>query len=185
MPDNNTTAPGGQDAAPGGQGNVSQQPAQGAANWESVLAGLPEEAKGLYEQHISGLKNAFEGEKERRRELSERLQEATSQLEAGSKARDQLEQLQQQLEETQRKADFATEASGQGVSNVKLAYLAAQEFETFDRRGNVQWDALREAAPELFAQQPAPRGNAGNGTQAPGNRPPDIDSIIRAKVGIR
>jgi len=116
--------------------------------------------------------------------LAGQLREASQQLEAGSEARAQLEALQGELEELQRQADFATEANAQSVTNVRLAYLAAQEFDTFDRRGNVQWDALKEAAPELFRTATPPRGNAGNGTAAPGQRVPDIDAIIRRKAGV-
>lgn len=151
--------------------------------WEAILEGLPEETQTLYEQHTHGLKNALDAERQQRKDLAKQLQEASGQLEAGSKARTDLEALQARLEETERRADFATEASGQGVQNVRLAYLAAQEFETFDRRGNVQWDALKEAAPELFAQQQPTRGNAGSGTAAPGRQAPDIDALIRRRVG--
>ena len=183
MPDNNTTAPGGQDGAPGGQGNDSQQPAQDAATWESILAEMPDEQRGLYDQHISGMRNALEGEKERRRELSERLQAATNQLEAGSAVRQELEQMKAQLEETQKRADFATEAGSHAVTNVKLAYLAAQEFDLFDRRGNVQWDELRNQAPELFTQPQPARGNAGSGTSAPPSQAQDMNAHIRRMAG--
>lgn len=151
--------------------------------WESILEGLPQETRAAYDQHTQGLKHALDAERQQRKDLSTQLRDATSQLEAGSKIKADLEALQTRLEETERRADFATEASGQGVANVRLAYLAAQEFETFDRRGNVQWDALKEAAPELFAQQQPTRGNAGSGTAAPGRQAPDIDRMIRASVG--
>jgi DNA repair exonuclease SbcCD ATPase subunit len=171
---------------PGGQQTDSQQPAQDAVTWESILSELPDEHKGLYEQHVSGLKNALEGEKERRRELSERLQDATSQLEAGSEIRTQLEQLTQQLKEAERRADFVEQSMAQGVINNRLAYLAAQEVGAFDRRGNVNWQTLKEQFPELFKQPIAPRGNAGNGTGTPpSGGGPDIDAIIRARAGVR
>ena len=153
--------------------------------WEAILETLPDETQAIYESHTQGLRSALDSERQAHRDLARQLREATEQLEAGSEARNQLEALQGELEELQRQADFATEANTQGVANVRLAYLAAQEFETFDRRGNVQWDALREAAPELFRQQTTPRGNAGAGTQAPGNQAPDIDSMIRRRAGVR
>ena len=102
-----------------------------------------------------------------------------------AEARQRLETLQGELEEAQRRADFATEATGQGVANVRLAYLAATEFDTFDRRGNVQWDKLKEAAPELFRQPTPARGNAGNGTATPPGAAPDIDAMIRRRAGVR
>jgi hypothetical protein len=167
------------------QDNPQQNPpgAGEPQTWEAILEGLPEEAKGLYEQHTHGLKSALDAERQQRKDLAKQLQDASGQLEAGSKARTDLEALQARLEETERRADFATEASGHGVNNIRLAYLAAQEFETFDRRGNVQWDALKEAAPELFNQPQPARGNAGAGTTAPPQRGPDIDALIRAAAG--
>ena len=151
--------------------------------WESILEGLPEEAKGLYEQHTHGLKSALDAERQQRKDLAKQLQDAAGQLEAGSKARTDLEALQARLEETEKRADFATEASGLGIANVKLAYLAAIEFDTFDRRGNVQWDQLKEAAPELFTQPAPARGNAGSGTSAPPQPGQDMNTFIRRMAG--
>lgn len=151
--------------------------------WEAILEGLPEESKTLYDQHTQGLKHALDAERLQRKDLTAQLREATGQLEAGSKIKADLEALQGKLEETERRADFATEASGQGVNNVRLAYLAAQEFETFDRRGNVQWDQLKKAAPELFAQSAPARGNAGSGTQTPPTPAQDMNAYIRRMAG--
>ena len=151
--------------------------------WESILEGLPEEAQGLYEQHTQGLQSALKAERQQRQDLAKQLREASSQLEAGSKARQDLEALQVQLEDAQRRADFATEAGSHNVSNVKLAYLAAQEFDLFDRRGNVQWPALKEAAPELFQQPQPARGNAGSGTQTPPTPAEDMNAYIRRMAG--
>ena len=151
--------------------------------WDSILEGLPEEAKGAYEQHTQGLQSALRAERQQRQELAKQLREASSQLEAGSKARTDLEALQTQLEDAQRRADFATEAGSHSVSNVKLAYLAAQEFDLFDRRGNVQWDELKKAAPELFSQPAPARGNAGSGTQSPPTPGQDMNALIRRMAG--
>ena len=152
--------------------------------WEAILATLPEEQRALYESHTQGLQSALRTERQQRQDLAKQLREASGQLEAGSKARQDLEALQAQFEDAQRRADFATEAGGQGVSNVKLAYLAAQEFDLFDRRGNVQWDELKQQAPELFrqSQQPA-RGNAGAGTAAPPSPAADMNAFIRRAAG--
>jgi len=164
----------------------SQQTEPGAGEpqtWDSILEGLPEEAQAVYNQHTQGLKNALDAERQQRKDLAGQLRDASSQLEAGSKARVDLEALQVQLEDAQRRADFATEAGGHGVANVKLAYLAAQEFDLFDRRGNVQWDQLKEQAPELFAQPAPARGNAGSGTSAPPSQAQDMNTYIRRMAG--
>ena len=162
------------------QGTTGETP---ATTWESILEGLPEEAKGLYEQHTHGLKSALDAERQQRQDLAKQLRDASAQLDAGSAAKAQLEKLQTQLEETQRRADFATEASGQGVANVRLAYLAAQEFDLFDRRGNVRWDELKKAAPELFVQPAPARGNAGAGTATTPTPTADMNAYIRRMAG--
>ena len=178
MPTDNTNSQ--TDPQPNTQGTPGETP---TATWESILSELPEEAKGLYEQHTHGLKSALDTERQQRQDLAGQLRDASAQLEAGSEAKKKLDELQVELENAQRRADFATEAGSNGVTNVRLAYLAAQEFDTFDRRGNVQWDALKAAAPELFTAPAPARGNAGAGTQAPGRPAPDIDDLIRAAAG--
>ena len=173
MPEENNTQP----TTPGAPSET--QP----ATWESILSELPEEAQAIYVQHTQGLKNALDAERQQRKDLAGQLREASSQLEAGSKARTDLEALQARLEETEKRADFVEQSVTQGVTNARLAYLAAQEFDTFDRRGNVQWDALKEAAPELFAQPAPARGNAGSGTSAPPNPAQDMNAYIRRMAG--
>jgi hypothetical protein len=176
MPTDNGTQDNAQQDTPGTAGETP-------ATWESILSGLPDDARAAYEQHTQGLQSALKDERRQRQELAKQLRDATGQLEAGSKARQDLEALQAQLEDAQRRADFATEAGGHGVANVRLAYLAAQEFDLFDRRGNVQWSALKEAAPELFAQPQPARGNAGSGTQAPPTPAEDMNAYIRRMAG--
>lgn len=177
MPDTTNTQ---NDAQSNTQGTASEtQP----PTWDAILSGLPDDHKAAYEQHTQGLQSALKAERQQRQDLAKQLREATGQLEAGSKARQDLEALQQQLEDAQRRADFATEAGGHGVANVKLAYLAAQEFDLFDRRGNVDWPALQKAAPELFAQPAPARGNAGSGTQAPPSPQQDMNAWIRRAAG--
>ena len=177
MPTENGTQ---DNAQPNTQGTASETP---QPTWDSILQGLPEEAQGAYEQHTQGLQSALKAERQQRQDLAKQLREASSQLEAGSKARTDLEALQVQLEDAQRRADFATEAGGHGVANVRLAYLAAQEFDLFDRRGNVQWDELKTQAPELFTQPAPARGNAGSGTNAPQSPGQDMNTYIRRMAG--
>ena len=65
------------------------------------------------------------------------------------------------------------------------ADLMAQAGDLFDRRGNPDWEAIKQAAPELF-KKTAPAGNAGAGT---GSRqeysPTSMDEFIRKSAGIR
>jgi len=153
------------------------------ATWETILATLPEETQALYSTHVQGLRSARESERRAHRDLAGQLREASQQAEAGSKLKTQLEQLESQLEEQTRKADFATEATGQGVANIRLAYLAAQEFDVIDRRGIIDWKKLQVAAPELFRQSQPARGNAGAGTAAPPSPAADMNAFIRRAAG--
>lgn len=165
-------------------GQQSQQPGdQGGTSWEQVLATLPEEQRGLYEQHTQGLRSALQSERTQRGDLARQLREATAGMEEGSAARTQLEQVGAQLEDANRRADFAMDAGQHGVVNARLAYLAAVEVEAFDRRGNVNWERLREQFPELFRTNQVPAGNAGNGTGTPPPAAGGMNAFIRQQAG--
>lgn len=181
--------PEGQEAVEGGQDGGQEpggSPGQGGGtpqSWEEVLASLPQEQQALYQKDVEGLRSALETERGERKELAKQLQKASEQLEEGSELRQELEQTAARIEEAERRASFYEEAVGQGVSNPKLAFVAAQEIEAFDKRGNVNWGAIKEAFPELFRKSAPPPGNAGAGT---GGQPAgglDMDQIIRAAAG--
>ncbi len=151
--------------------------------WEGVLGTLTEEQQGLHAAHTAGLKSALDSERGQRRDLAAQLKEATKGLEEGSDARTRLEEATAALELAERKVGFAEEAVKAGVVNVRLAWLAAEEAGVFDRRGNVDWEALRGGFPELFGKKAAPAGNAGAGT---GGDPPgaaDMNAFIRRSAG--
>jgi len=168
---------------PDTSGTTQEAGGETQATWEAILETLPEETRALYESHTQGLRSALESERRAHKDLAGQLREASQQAEAGSKLKTQLEQLENQLEEQTRKADFATEATGQGVANVRLAYLAAQEFDVIDRRGIIDWKKLQTAAPELFRQSQPARGNAGAGTAAPPTPAQDMNAFIRRAAG--
>jgi hypothetical protein len=169
-----------------GQGEQGQGEGGTPATWETVLEGLPEDARALYEGHTQGLRSALESEREQRKNLARQLREATEALEEGSDARTQLETLTQTAEAAEQRAAFYEEAAGQGVKNFRLAWLAAQEIDAFDRRGNVQWESLKEAFPELFqVKQGSAPGNAGAGTQQAPSGGSDMNTIIRRGAGRR
>lgn len=163
----------------GGEGGGEQQ----ATTWEEVLATLPEAQRTMYTEHTRGLRSALDSERGQRKDLSKQLRDATEQLEAGSAARDALEKLQTSLDEAERRADFAEDAVKQGVTNPRLAWMAAQQIEAFDRRGNADWDALKTAFPELFRKPIVASANAGAGTDT---RPPagaSMNQLIRQAAG--
>lgn len=157
-----------------------QEPGQGETpqTWEDVLAGLPEPAQALFGEHIQGLRTALDSEREQRKEMSKQLQKTSQQLEKGSEVRQDLENLAAKLDEVERRAAFYEEAAAQGVSNPRLAYIAAMESELFDKRGQALWERLKDQFPELFRpHRAAPPANAGAGGQPAAGF--DMDRAIR------
>ncbi len=164
------------DQAPQGDGETPP-------TWESILEGLPEEHKTLYEGHTQGLRSALDKERDRRSELEKQVREAAGK--AKGEVQEELTRLADQLAEANRQAEFYKEAGNPeiGCTSPELALLAAEKDGLFDRRGNVDWQALKEKYPILFKQPIPPRGNAGNGTGTPPRGGPDIDAMIRARAG--
>jgi hypothetical protein len=55
------------------------------------------------------------------------------------------------------------------VKNLRLAWLAAQEYGLIDAKtGEADFAKLRQMAPELFAVKPTPTANAGSGAKQNG-----------------
>jgi len=134
----NQGAGGAPGAGNGGQGGQGNQGNGGTPTWEQVLAGLTEEQRSLYETHTQGLRGALQSERQQRQDLARDLRQATQQLQEGSDARQRLEELTGQLDAANRRAEFLADAVRPeiGCTNPALAWLAAQELDAFDRRGN-------------------------------------------------
>lgn len=150
----------------GGQGNEGT--GETAATWDTFLQSQSDEVRGLFDGHVSGLKSALASERDQHKDLARELREATEKLDKDSDARKELEALGGRLEVAEQRAAFYEDAAKPeiGCANAKLAWLAAQEIEAFDRRGNVNWDSLKKEFPELF--QVGGKGNAGSGTEGGG-----------------
>lgn len=89
-----------------------------------------------------------------------------------------------QLEASNRRASFAEESGKPeiGCTNPRVAFATAQAEGLFDARGNVNWQALKTAAPELFRVR-APEGNAGAGTGTPPAATKSMNTFIRSAAG--
>lgn len=166
-----------------GQAGTETETAQSFATWDEVAASLPEDQRGMYDEHVRGLRSALETERGQRKDLSKQLRDATDDLEEGSQAREALEALQGRLDEAEQRADFSESAVAEGVTNPRLAYLAAQQVEAFDRRGNVDWAALKTQFPELFRKPVAARVGAGAGTETPPATGQSMNQLIRQASG--
>lgn len=156
-----------------------EEPKATFADW---FEGQDEATKGLVDSHISGLKNALEGERTRRRELSDQLQEAMKGAEKGSELEAALQGMTERLEAAERRNGFFEGALDPqvGCSNPELAFILAEERKLYDRRGLPDWAAIREMAPELFVRPrtTVPRGaDPGAGADSPA--PADVNALIR------
>ena len=148
---------------------------QAPESWDAYLAAQAEPVKALFEGHVSGLKSALADERDQRKSFEKELRDVAKQLEDGSEAKKQVEQLSKQYDEAERRITFYETAPAELVSH-KLGWLAATEMGAFDRRGNVDWDAMKKAYPELFVQpkRTPPPGDAGTGA---GNSAPQSFSM--------
>lgn len=154
-------------------------------SWETFLAAQPKEIQGMYEEHVTGLKNTVSATRKERDDAIKELKKVAKTAEEGSEARKQLEAITAQLETSNRRAEFAEEAVKPeiGCTNPRLAWLAATESGLFKSNGSPDWEAIKAAAPELFGgRQKAPPGNAGSGTNNPAPGKPSMDDWIRNSI---
>jgi len=164
---------------------AAEQAGEKPATFDEWLQSQDETIRGLYEQHTAGLKSALQSERAGRAELAKQLREASKKAEGGSEMQKLLEENAGRLEEAEARAAFFEEAARPeiGCSNPRLAYLAAQDAQAIDKKGRVNWAALKEAAPELFGKKPVAAGNAGAGTQQPALEKGGMNAFIRAATG--
>lgn len=176
-PTANVTAP--QGGTPEGQ-QVASEP----LTWDTWVAAQDEVVKGLIDGHVKGLKSALDNERSQRSDLAKQLRDVTAKAEKGSELATALTQVSAQLEEAERRATFYADAGKPeiGCSNPRAAFVVAQADNLFDKRGNVDWAALKAVAPELFRPR-VPQGNAGAGTGAPPPATQDMNQYIRRAAG--
>lgn len=150
--------------------------------WEEYLTSVPENIRLMYESDVQGLKNALDAERDQRKKLDKQLRDAIASAEEGSQLKASMEELQANLQQAESRAQFAEEAGQHGVTNIQLAWLAANQIEAFDSRGNVKWKKLKESYPELF-KVATPAGNAGAGTSGQQTAQMDMNQLIRQAAG--
>jgi len=159
---------------------------QDAKTWEAVLAGLPAEAKELYQQHTAGLSTALDKERDARKDQEKALRDLAKKAEAGSDAQRQLTEIADKLVAETKRADFFQEAARPeiGCRNTELAFKVALIDDAFDKRGNVNWAVLKDNYPELFGEYKKPGADAGSGRD--GNIAGlSVDDQIRKAAGYK
>ena len=150
------------------------------ASFDAWLASQPEEITKLYDSHVDGLKSALDGERSSRKELEKQLRQLSKTATEGSELKKQIDDFANNLQQAESRAAFYEEAHSAGVKNLKLAWAAAQTFDAKDRDGNVDFDKLKKAAPELFITTvKTPPANAGAGAGQQGLTKPDMNAFMR------
>ena len=167
-----------------GQEATNESSNEQAFNFDAWLGEQPEHVRKGYETHTSGLKTALENERQQRKGFADQLKKLVPQVEKGSELEKALGETSTRLEQIERQLDFVREASKPeiGCSNPDLAYLVAQSKDLFSRTGAPDWNAIKQAAPELFGRKPPP-GNAGNGNGSPPPQPVGMNAFIRQAAG--
>ena len=149
--------------------------------FEEYLANQSEEVKGLYEDHTKGLKNALSSERDKASDLGKQLRDAAKGADEATAAK--LNEMAGAQEMAEKRASFYEVAASEGCNNLRLAWIAAQDSEAFDSKGNPDFKALKEKFPELFHRPaPPPKASAGAGTQTQPEGA-SMDDLIRRAAG--
>lgn len=153
--------------------------------FDKWLEAQDDKIRGGFEEHVGGLKSALASERKGREGVERQLKALGKTATEGSELKEKLDKLSGELAEERIKSQFVLDAVGAKVTNVKLAWLAAKAEELIDSRGNVDFKALRESNPELFAvvKPPVPPGNQGNGVGQEGAKQASMNNFIRAGTG--
>lgn len=155
-----------------------------ALTWKPWHDALPPEAKELIATRESGLKTALGTERDARADAEKELRKAAKELEKGSEAEANLLKAADDLAASTTKSEFYEDAHKAGVTDLSLAFLVAKEEKLIGKRGNVNFDKLKEAHPSLFGKKRIIDPNAGEGTGGtPDGKKADMNLFIRAGSG--
>lgn len=142
-----------------------------------------ESMRGMIDGHVRGLKTSLDSERGARKDLEKQLRDLAGKAEKGSEAEKKLTEMADNMSASERRSDFYEQAHNEGVTNLKLAFLVAQDEELIDSKGRVNFVEMRKKFPELFGggKKSAP-ANAGAGT---GGAMPNksMNDFIRAAAG--
>lgn len=165
------------------EGDPQTQPPQVPA-FETWLKAQPPEVTQILEGHAVNLKSALKSERETRQTLETQLRELSAKADQGSDTQKKIDALLTDLGTRDREISFFEAAHAVGVADLKLAYLAAEKDGLFDKKGNCNFDKLKELHPSLFGRVQSPPGGAGSGSdQLPAQR--SMNDFIRAASGRR
>lgn len=158
------------------------------SSFDKYIADQPDAIKELFDTHIDGLKSALDSERTGRKDLEKQLRNLSKQATEGSDLKTQLDQLAENVKQSDSRAAFYEGAHEAGVRNLKLAWVAAKEYDVLDTKGNVDFGKLKTFVPELFTQPVktvVATANAGNGANQAGVAKPDMNTFLRTATGRR
>jgi len=154
-------------------------------SYDTFYNSLPEAQRALIDSHISGLKNALDSEKTRRRSLTDEIQ--TLQESQTGKLDALTAEHEQALAARDLQLRFYEGAQQARCTAPKLAWLAAQDSGHIAEDGSIDWNGLTETYPVLFAQAQGPAAPPPANSQAGSNHQPnqnvDMNAAIRAATG--
>jgi len=162
---------------------TQEQETQEPLTFDRWLGEQPNEVKGLLDGHTKGLKSALTSERDTRKGLEKQVRDLAAKAEKDSDAQKELVGIADKLSSAEQQTDFYEAAHAAGVTNLKLAYTVAVQDEMFDRRGQVNFDTLKQSYPELFGKTSTPPGNAGDGTDTQPDPAKDMNTFIRRSAG--
>jgi len=149
-------------------------------DYKTWHASQPKEIQDLIATDRVGLTKALGTEREARATAEKELRKSAKALEKGSQAEKDLLRAADDLAASNTKSEFYEDAHKAGVSNLKLAFLVATDEGLFDKRGNANFDKLKEGFPELFGKKKIIDPNAGDGTTLlPDGKKADMNLFIR------
>lgn len=139
----------------------------GPVDLDTWLATQPAEVqaqvKPLVAARLQALEHTVSAVRGERDNFSRDLRAMAKKAEKGSELEKQLTTLSDKADAANRRADFMEQAPGKECRNPGAAWAVAQSKELFNSKGEPDWRAIREVAPELFAKVPGPRLNGGSG----------------------
>ncbi len=150
--------------------------------YETLYSGLDATSRDLVDGNIEGLQGALKTERDARTKAEEDLRDVADKLEKGSEAQKEVLRLADDVAANTKRADFYEDANTAGVSNIKLAFHIATTEDMFDKRGNIDFEALKKDYPELFVNKGRkPEGGAGDGLGTELKKGDSMNAFIRGQ----
>lgn len=147
------------------------------------LESLDEKSKGFYNETTQGLKKALDSERSERKEIEKKLHDLAAKAEKGSEMESKLSEMAAQFETEGRKSRFYEQAASKGVSNLRLAWVAANDGEMLTRSGDVDFESLKKHHPELFKSTTVTQGAGRGGDKSTDTPVSRMNEFIRSAGG--